>query len=112
MRTLYDDSDNSLRGTLGNGVNNQLVDTQEVLPGRLARMRRPEARWVKELLRGATESVGFSLKVIHHTGIGFPLALAAVATLVNFAGGVIRSGDSSWMVPSGNEVDIILEYDQ
>jgi hypothetical protein len=34
--TLYDDSDRSLLGTLGNGVNNQLLDTPEVLPGALA----------------------------------------------------------------------------
>jgi len=33
--TLFDDSDNSLLGTLGNGVNNQLLDTPEVLPGPL-----------------------------------------------------------------------------
>jgi len=33
--TLYDDSDNSLLGTLGNGVNNQLLDTPEFTPGPL-----------------------------------------------------------------------------
>jgi len=33
--TLYDDSDNSLLGTLGNGVNNQLLDTPEVTSGPL-----------------------------------------------------------------------------
>jgi len=33
--TLFDDSDNSLLGTLGNGVNNELLDTPEVLPGPL-----------------------------------------------------------------------------
>lgn len=33
--TLYDNSDNSLRGTLGNGVNNDLLDTPEYLPGPL-----------------------------------------------------------------------------
>lgn len=33
--TLFDDSDRSLLGTLGNGVNNQLLDTPEVLPGPL-----------------------------------------------------------------------------
>jgi hypothetical protein len=85
---------------------------QEVLPGRLARMRRPEAQRIKELLRGATESVGFALKVTHYTGIGFPVALAAAATLVSFAGGVICSGNCCWMVPAGSGVDIILEYEE
>ncbi len=32
---LYDDSDNSLLGTLGNGVNNNLLDTPEFTPGPL-----------------------------------------------------------------------------
>jgi hypothetical protein len=33
--TLYDNSDNSLLGTLGNGVNNYLLDTPQFLPGQL-----------------------------------------------------------------------------
>jgi len=33
--TLMDDSDRSLLGTLGNGVNNELLDTPQVLPGPL-----------------------------------------------------------------------------
>ena len=33
--TLYDDSDRSLLGTLGNGVNNNLLDTPQLLPGPL-----------------------------------------------------------------------------
>jgi hypothetical protein len=33
--TLYDNSDNSLLGTLGNGVNNYLLDTPQYLPGSL-----------------------------------------------------------------------------
>ncbi len=33
--TLYDNSDNSLLGTLGNGVNNYLLDTPQQLPGPL-----------------------------------------------------------------------------
>jgi hypothetical protein len=85
---------------------------QEVLPGRLAALHGAEAKRVKELLRAATESVSFALKVTHTTGIGFPLAVAAAATLVSSAGGIIRSGTSSWMVPAGREVDIILEYDE
>ncbi len=33
--TLYDNSDNSLLGTLGNGVNNYLLDTPQYIPGSL-----------------------------------------------------------------------------
>jgi hypothetical protein len=33
--TLYDNSDHSLLGTLGNGVNNYLLDTPQYLPGPL-----------------------------------------------------------------------------
>ena len=33
--TLADDSDRSLLGTLGNGVNNELLDTPQVTPGPL-----------------------------------------------------------------------------
>ena len=33
--TLYDNSDNSLLGTLGNGVNNYLLDTPQFIPGPL-----------------------------------------------------------------------------
>ena len=33
--TLFDDSDNSLLGTLGNGVNNNLLDTPQFTPGPL-----------------------------------------------------------------------------
>ncbi len=33
--TLFDDSDRSLLGTLGNGVNNQLLDTPQFMPGPL-----------------------------------------------------------------------------
>ena len=32
---MYDNSDNSLLGTLGNGVNNYLLDTPQYLPGPL-----------------------------------------------------------------------------
>jgi hypothetical protein len=34
--TLFDNSDNSLLGTLGNGVNNYLLDTPQYLPGQLS----------------------------------------------------------------------------
>lgn len=39
--TLFDDSDNSLLGTLGNGVNNNLLDTPQFTPGPLEINRNP-----------------------------------------------------------------------
>ena len=39
--TLFDDSDNSLLGTLGNGVNNNLLDTPEFTQGPLEINRNP-----------------------------------------------------------------------
>ena len=70
--TLYDDSDNSLLGTLGNGINNYLLDTPEYHGGaaghqhesaqRPARIstprpsaRRPSANW--EMSRGGSSMV-------------------------------------------------------
>ena len=40
--TLYDDSDNSLIGTLGNGVNNDLLDTPNFTPGPLKLNTNPQ----------------------------------------------------------------------
>jgi hypothetical protein len=40
--TLYDDSDNSLVGTLGNGVNNDLLDTPNFTPGPLHLNSKPQ----------------------------------------------------------------------
>jgi hypothetical protein len=42
---LEDDSDNSLLGTLGNGVNNQLLDTPQFTPGPLELNRNPRNGW-------------------------------------------------------------------
>jgi Carboxypeptidase regulatory-like domain len=38
--TLSDDSDNSLLGTLGNGVNNEILDTPQVVPGQKLQINR------------------------------------------------------------------------
>jgi hypothetical protein len=89
----------------------QGVIADEVLTGALGRLRRPAAKRVRELLSGAVDTVSFSLKTSHYTGIGFPLTIAAAATLVGRAGGVILSGSWSWMAPDGDDVDVILEYD-
>jgi hypothetical protein len=80
----------------------------EVLAGR----PEPELARVRQLLGAATESVSFSLKDHDVRGMGFPLAIAAAAHLVQTAGGVIRSGSYSFMVPKGDEVDIIASFER
>jgi len=42
--------------------------------------------------------------------MGFPLAIAAASYLVQTAGGVIQSGNGSWMIPDGKEVTILGEW--
>ena len=79
---------------------------QEVLSTR----REPEVARVRAMLAAAKEDVSFCLKADDVEAMGFPLAIAAAAYLVNRAGGgVIQSGSYSWMVPSGREVDVIAE---
>jgi len=66
---------------------------------------------VRDLLADVTETVSMGLKAHDVRGMGFPLAVAAAATLVERAGGVIRSGSYSWMVPDGRDVRILAEYE-
>jgi hypothetical protein len=75
----------------------------------LPRLRGKGLDRVKELLADAREDVGFALTASDIDGMGFPLAIAAAATLVARAGGVIQSGSYSWMLPAGNEVSIVCE---
>jgi hypothetical protein len=67
---------------------------------------------VKALLAAATCDVSFALTVSDVRGMGFPLAIAAAATLVARAGGVVQSGSYSWMIPEGNEVKILCEVER
>jgi hypothetical protein len=66
---------------------------------------------VRDLLVDVTETVSIGLKPHDVRGMGFPLAIAAAATLVERAGGVIRSGSYSWMLPSGSDVRILSEFE-
>jgi len=65
---------------------------------------------VRELLLGTTERVTFFLTGQDVEGMGFPLAIAAASYLVQTAGGVIQSGNGSWMIPDGKEVTILGEW--
>jgi len=65
-----------------------------------------------ERLSRVTEDVSFCLKDYDVQGMGFPLSIAAAAYLVERAGGLIQSGTYSWMIPKGNQVDILLELNR
>jgi hypothetical protein len=81
---------------------------QEVLSTR----EEPEVARVRVMLKDVRENVSFCLKADDVEAMGFPLAIAAAAYLVNRAGGgVIQSGWYSWMVPRGREVEIIAEIE-
>lgn len=64
---------------------------------------------LRKMLVAAKEDVSFDLKASHVSGMGFPVAIAAAAALVERRGGVIQSGTFSWMVPAGREVKIVAE---
>jgi hypothetical protein len=68
-----------------------------------------DAQRVRESLSGIVETIGFELKYSDVEGMGVPVAVAAAAKLVDLFGGIISADDYGWMVPSGNEVEIILE---
>ena len=69
-------------------------------------------RQIRDTLKRCTEQASFCLKVSHLESMGFPLAIAAAAFLVDRAGGIIKSCRTSWMTPRGNGVDILLEYEE
>ena len=68
-------------------------------------------RKIEPMLRTVIDDVSFCLKVDDVQGMGFPLAIAAAAYLVERAGGLIQSGTYSWMEPYGNEVRMLHEID-
>jgi hypothetical protein len=67
------------------------------------------AEKVRALLGQTVETVAFELKLSDAQGMGWPLAIAAAAKLAEQRGGVIYADDSGWMVPSGNEVDWLVQ---
>ena len=64
---------------------------------------------IRRRLSAVTEDVSFCLKAADVRGMGFPLAIAGAAYLVERAGGLIQSGHYSWMEPAGSDVRIIFE---
>ena len=64
---------------------------------------------VREVLSRTVETVGFELKYSDVEGMGVPVTVAAAAKLAELVGGVISADDYGWMVPSGNEVEILVE---
>ena len=82
---------------------------EELVQEVLAEQTDTKSAEVRRMLAGVTENVSFCLKADDVEAMGFPLAIAAAAYLVQKAGGLIQSGSYSWMVPSGREVEIIAE---
>ena len=68
-----------------------------------------ETEPVREFLAGVVETIGFELKLSDAEGMGTPVAIAAAAKLVETFGGIVSADGYGWMLPSGNEVDVIME---
>jgi len=84
----------------------QMAEVREALSAQSG----PGIAKVNDLLSKTQECVSFCLKADDVNSMGFPLTIAAAAYLVKKAGGIILSGNYSWMVPSGKEVDILAEF--
>ncbi|QOV90499.1 hypothetical protein IPV69_03790 [Humisphaera borealis] len=69
----------------------------------------PGAAKVRAILNRTVETVAFELKLSDAQGMGWPLAIAAAATFAEQCSGVIYAEDSGWMVPSGNEVEFLVQ---
>ena len=69
----------------------------------------PGAAQVRAILVQTVETIAFELKLSDAQGMGWPLAIAGAAKLAERCGGVIYADDSGWMVPSGNEVDFLVQ---
>jgi hypothetical protein len=85
---------------------------EELAEGAIRRKRGAAARRIRDVIGRAEERFAFCLKTSHLESMGFPIAVAAAASLVERGGGVIRSCETSWMEPDGDGVRIILEYDE
>jgi len=81
----------------------------ELLHETLATRREPGLADIRARLAEVQDDVAFCLKAADVNSMGFPLALAAAATLVECYGGLIQSGTYAWMVPQGQEVRTLLE---
>ncbi|PQO34626.1 hypothetical protein DTL21_14050 [Bremerella cremea] len=68
-----------------------------------------ETEPVREFLAGVVETIGFELKLSDAEGMGTPVAIAAATKLVETFGGIVSADGYGWMLPSGNEVDVIME---
>jgi hypothetical protein len=85
---------------------------EELTETALGRNRNRQAKRIREILGRVTEEASFCLKASALESMGFPVAIAAAAFLVEQAGGVIKSCNASWMVPTKEGVEIILEYEE
>jgi hypothetical protein len=70
---------------------------------------RGKTRRARALLSKAVDCIGFALSPVDRRGMGWPLAIAAAAKLVELGGGAIDTNDMGWVVPNGNEVSWIVK---
>ena len=75
---------------------------------RLEKRSESAAERIRDHLRETIESIGIELKASDARSMGWPVAICAAAEIAERGDGIIHAGGSGWMVPSGNEVDIIL----
>lgn len=62
----------------------------------------------RDFLSAAVDGVGFHQGYTRND-MGWPVVMAAAATLVDQAGGVIVTNGHGWFVPSGNEVQWLFD---
>ena len=82
-------------------------DVQDLL-GKIEASRETAARSIRDHLRGAVETVGIELKAGDARGMGWPVAISAAAEIAERGDGIIHAEGLGWVLPSGNEVDMVL----
>jgi hypothetical protein len=78
---------------------------------RLADCDEEEVEDVRDHLALVVESVALELEVPDVRGIGWPVAIAAAATVAARGGGLIQADGEGWMHPNGREVEQLLDGD-
>lgn len=78
---------------------------------RLADCEEDEVEDVRDHLALVVESVALELEVPDVRGIGWPVAIAAAATVAARGGGLIQADGEGWMHPNGREVEQLLDGD-
>lgn len=70
-----------------------------------------EVDTVLECLDAAVETVAVELKMSDTEGMGWPVAVAAAASLAARGGGLIQADNEGWMAPRGRQVEHLVDND-